>query len=198
MINNLSNTVDNTDQIASFHYYDINELNSVTRKSKSEQHEIMSFLHMNISSLLFHFDELYALLSELNHSPDIIAIFESRLKSSTQSIVKINLENYCVEHTPTESSNCDTLLYIKNDISCKLRNDVKIYKRKELESISIEIINKTSKNTIVGCIYKQPTLSISEFNDTYIKDLLVKTNSENKEIILMGDFNINLLNYEPN
>ena len=45
---------------------------------------------MNISLLLFHFEELYALFSELNHSPDIIAISESRLKSSTQSVV-INL-----------------------------------------------------------------------------------------------------------
>ena len=60
----------------------------------------MSLLHMNISSLPFHFEELYALFSELNHSPDIIAISESRLKSSTQSVV-INLGNYSVEHTPT-------------------------------------------------------------------------------------------------
>ena len=142
---------------------------------------------MNISSLPFHFYEFYALLSELNHSPNIIAISESRFKFSTQPIVKINLENYCVEYTPTESSNGGTLLYIKNDISYKLRNYLKIYKPKELESIFIEIINKTSKNTIAGCIYKHPALSISEFNNIDIK--------ENKEIMLMRDFNINLLNY---
>ena len=97
----------------------------------------MSFLHMNILSLLFHFDELYALLSELNHSPDIIAISESCLKSSTQ-----NLENYCVEDTPSESSNGGTLLNIKNHMSYKLRNDLKIYKPKQIESIFIEIIKK--------------------------------------------------------
>ena len=128
-------------------------MNNVTRIYKSEQHEIMSFLHMNISLLHFYFDELYALLSELNHSPDIIAIFEFRLKSSTQSIVKTDLENYCVacvEHTPTESSNSGTLSYIKNDISYKLRNDLKTYKATEIESIFTEIINKTSKNTIFG------------------------------------------------
>ena len=62
LINDLNSTIDNTDQIASFHYYDINKLNNITRKYKSEQYE-MSFLHMNISSLPFHFDELYALLS---------------------------------------------------------------------------------------------------------------------------------------
>ena len=196
-INDLDSTIDNTDQIASFHYYDINELNSVTRKYKSEQHEI-SFLYVNILSLPFHFDELYALLSELNHCPGIRAISESHLKSSTQSIIKINLENYYVEHPPTESSNGGTSLYIKNDISYKLRNDLKIYKHKKLESIFIEIISKTSKNTIIGCVYKHPTLSISEFNNTYIKDLLVNANSENKEIMLMGDFNINFLNYESN
>ena len=96
-------------------------------------------------------------------------------------------------HTPTESSNGGTLLYIKNDISYKLRNDLKIYKPKELGSIYIEITNKTSRNTLAGCIYKHPTLSISEFNN-----LLVKTNLENKEIMIMGDFNINLVNYESN
>ena len=48
---------------------------------------------MNISSLPFHFDELYAILSELNHSPNVIAISESHLKFPTQSIVKISLEN---------------------------------------------------------------------------------------------------------
>ena len=42
LINDLSSAIDNTDQIASFHYYDINELNNITRKYKSEQYE-MSF-----------------------------------------------------------------------------------------------------------------------------------------------------------
>ena len=64
-------------------------------------------------SLPFHFDELYALLSELNRSTGIIVISESHFQSSSQLIVKINLENYCVDHTPTESSNGSTLLYIK-------------------------------------------------------------------------------------
>ena len=32
LINDLNNTIDNTAQVASFHYYDINELNNVTHK----------------------------------------------------------------------------------------------------------------------------------------------------------------------
>ena len=66
--------------------------------------------------------------------------------------------------------------WYKLQTNYKLRNDIKIYKPKELEPIFIEIIGKTSKNAIVGYIYKHGTLSISEVNHTYIKDLLVKAN----------------------
>ena len=42
----------------------------------------------------------------------------------------INLENYCVKHTLSKSSNGGTLLYIENDIFYKLRNNLKIKKPK--------------------------------------------------------------------
>ena len=76
LINNLNNTNDHTEQIASVHYYDIKELNNLTCRYKSKQHEIISSLNKTILSLPFHFDKLHALLSGLNHSPDIIAISE--------------------------------------------------------------------------------------------------------------------------
>ena len=36
----------------------------------------------------------------------------------------------------------------------------------------------------------------SDFNDIYLKDLLENFSHENKTIVLMGDFNINLLKYD--
>ena len=39
-------------------------------------------------------------------------------------------------------------------------------------------------------------MSVSDFNNVYLKNLLEKLNLENKNIVLMGDYNINLLNYE--
>ena len=89
-------------------------------------------------SLPFHFDELYALLSELNRSTGIIVISESHFKSSSQLIVKINLENYCVDHTPTESSNGGTLLYIKKMIyPTNLEMILKITSLKNLSQFSL-------------------------------------------------------------
>ena len=35
----------------------------------------------------------------------------------------------------------------------------------------------------------------SDFNDIYLKDLLENLSHENKTIVLMGDFNIDLLKY---
>ena len=67
-------------------------------------------------------------------------------------------------------------------------------KTKEFESSFIEIQNKNRKNTIVGCIYKHPNMSISEFMSDFLEPLLTKMSFEKKEFILLGDYNINLLN----
>ena len=39
-------------------------------------------------------------------------------------------------------------------------------------------------------------MNINEFNDDYLNELLDKLFKENKNIFLLGDFNINLLNYD--
>ena len=47
--------------------------------------------------------------------------------------------------------------YIANPLSCKIRNDLKIYKRFELESTFIEIINPRKSGTI-ALLYPPPFL----------------------------------------
>ena len=71
-----------------------------------------------------------------------------------------------------------------------------MYKKKELESIFIEVINPQGKNIIVGCVYRHPCMDLSLFNDTYLRDLLDKLICENKTIIIMGDFNADILKYD--
>ena len=81
-------------------------------------------------------------------------------------------------------------------MSYKPRNDLCIYKSYEIESSFIEISNSKKANVIVGCIYRHPSMSLSEFNDHYLKKLLDRLSRENKSIFLLGDFNVNLLNYD--
>ena len=75
----------------------------------------------------------------------------------------INLPNYSIEYTPTESHVGRMLLYISNNIAYKPKNDLTIYKsHDELESTFIEIINtKKSLNLlrpIVRCPYTTPRI----------------------------------------
>ena len=152
-----------------------------------------SLFHLNINSLSFHFDELEGLISKSKNDFQIIAISENRLKKTQETTTNIQLENYHIEYVSTESANGGMLLYIKIVINYKLRLDLIIYKKRELESALFEIIQKDSKDIVVGCIYRHPCMQQSEFNDEYLKPLSEKSISENKEVILLGDFNIDLL-----
>ena len=65
---------------------------------------------------------------------------------------------------------------------------------KNLEPIFVEIINTNNKDIVVGCVYCHPSMDSNEFNKHFFSILNEKILLEkNKEITLMGDFNINLL-----
>ena len=80
-------------------------------------------------------------------------------------------------------------IYIHNKLKFKLRPDLHI---SGSEDIFIEIINSKSKNIIVGTIYRPPNNEI----DLFLHDIdegLHKILQENKNVYLMGDYNIDLL-----
>ena len=65
---------------------------------------------------------------------------------------------------------------------------------KNLESIFVEIINTSNKDIVVGCVYRHPSMDSNEFNKHFFSILNEKILLEkNKEITLMGNFDINLL-----
>ena len=70
---------------------------------------------------------------------------------------------------------------------------------KELEPIFIETLQKTSKNVIFGCIYRHPCMYPIEFNDLFLKSLTERlTNENDKEVILLGVFNNDLIKSNSN
>ena len=104
------------------------------------------------------------------------------------------MKNYLYEYSPTQPSKRGTLLYIDKNLRYRSRSDLTLYKSKEIESSFIEILESKKKNTIVGCIYKHPNVPVGEFTNDFLEPLLEKLSFEKKEVILIGDFNINLLN----
>ena len=175
-------------------YFTIKDLNSAFNDIDNP----FSLFHLNINSFSFHYDELESLISKSKNDFQIIGISKNRLKRTQETTKNIYLKNYNIEHVPTESSNGGVLLYIKKASNYNLRPDLMIYKNRELESVFIEIIQKNFKNIVVGCIYRHPCMQQSEFIDEYLKPLSENLISGNKEVILLGDFNIDLLKCDSN
>ena len=67
-----------------------------------------------------------------------------------------------------------------------------------MESTFIEIVNPRKSNIIVGVIYRHPSMDLADFNCNYLNKLLENISKEQKSIFLLGDFNVNLLNYNEN
>ena len=85
----------------------------------------LSLFHINACSLKRNFDDLQHLLSCTKKSFDITARITKQVSLSNN----LNLNNYCFEFTPTETSAGGTLLYIANHLSYKCRSDLNIYKK---------------------------------------------------------------------
>ena len=116
-------------------------------------------------------------------------IFKGNMWTWTETIKLTN------KFTPTKTSAGGTLLYIANHLSYKCCNDLNIYKKSELESKFIEIVNPRKSNIIVGIIYRHPSMDLNDFNCNYLNKLLENISKEQKSVFLPGDFNVNLLNY---
>ena len=100
--------------------------------------------------------------------------------------MNINLKGYTVEHTQTEANCGGALLYIENSMNDTIRGHLKIYKRKELYSIFIEVVKFKGRNLIIGCIHRHPSMNPTEFTDIYISELLRKVSKEDKKSCVYG------------
>ena len=191
----------NANKIFDFHnvvncqYYSNDEFNA---KFNDVKNKGLSFLHLNIASLSKHFDNLACSLNEIKVKFKVIAITETRLVKGFSSNQRLDLPGYTFLSNDTESSAGGTALYISDTLKTKVRSDFSTitYVPKNLESTFMEILNNgRDGNVIVGCIYKHPSFSNSDFVSN-VSQILDKVNKEGKRLILLGDFNINLLEYD--
>ena len=64
-----------------------------------------------------------------------------------------------------------------------------------VESTFIKILNKKQKNMIIRCVYEHSKHVVNHFTNKHVIALLQKRFNENKDIVISGDFNTNLINY---
>ena len=115
---------------------------------------------------------------------------QDRITKNLSLLNNLNL-NYSFEFTPriVQVVTFFTMLIIYHI------NIVMTYKKNELQSTFVETVNQKKSNIIVGVIYKHPSMDLTDFNCNYLNKLLQNISEEQKSIFLLGDFNVNLLNY---
>ena len=118
----------------------------IPHKNKS-----LSLFHRNACSCNKNFDDLRHLLTctQKNCRSDL-NLSETRITKQTSLLNNLNLNNYSFEFTQIETSSGGALLYIANHLPYKCRNDLNIYKKNELQSTFIEIVNPGKLHIIVG------------------------------------------------
>jgi len=73
-----------------------------------------SMFHINIASLSAHLDELKMILNLLDHSFDIIAITETKIRENKEISINPSIDGYFFEQTPTKTDFGGAGLFIKN------------------------------------------------------------------------------------
>ena len=88
----------------------------------------------------------------------------------------------------------ESLIVYPPIIGCKIRNDLSI-NYGDVESISTELLFENRKNTIFNVLYRQPEGQIEPF-DKFFKETFSPIKSSNKQFHVVGDFNLDVLDYE--
>ena len=118
-------------------------------------------LHINISSIHAHLDELKKLLLATKIMPALILICETRNKP----LLNVNIDGYSLmrKPSPTQAGGFGIPVYVRNDIRLK-RNDDFNLNLEGCEDLWIDVELNCSKNHyLLGVIYRHPNCEVNNF-----------------------------------
>ena len=144
----------------------------------------LKICHMNINSLPNKIDELSLLLG--NDPFDIVAVSETHCDSTIPD-TDLYIDNFTVIRKDRSRHGGGVALYIRNSINFSQIN----YNVNEIEVIWIKVKQKRVDPLILGVIYRPPNSSNDYFET--LTDMLHCISENEGEIIMVGDFNCDLL-----
>ena len=139
-------------------------------------------MHININSYLPKIDE-HRYIAKLSEAA-VIGISELKLYDSVLSS-ETEIENYDLIRSDRSRHGGGVACFTRNDLS----DNNKSFLPSEIENIFREIFLPHSKPLVVGTIYHPP--SQGSFTEL-ITEHFSKINTNNAEIYILGDFNINI------
>ena len=170
-------------------YFPIDKLNRVIENTRSKA---LTIFHCNIRSLLKTITLLNDVIYTLSSKPDVIVVTETMLNGNT--VINIDMHGYNSYHVDSLTAACGAGIYVNCSLKTINRPDIK-FSMEFVVSCWIEIKpGYTCKNTITGCNYRHPKGNIDQFMEQ-LEKLLQHLNQCKYQVILLGDFNADFLQY---
>ena len=177
-------------------YYNTDVAIDILRNKKN----VFSILSINCQSINAKIDQLRIYLKNFEpFSFSAICLQETWLTADADTSM-LQIEGYTlISKGRSCSAHGGVAIYLKTDFSYVIMDNID---RSELfDSLFIEIslshsnVSQMNKKLIIGCVYRPPRDQIDNYN-TFISEIdciLSRFNRTKNEVVLVGDFNIDLL-----
>jgi len=148
-----------------------------------------SIFHNNVVSLARNLDNLQThVLCELDFHFNIIGVTETKITNDNFHNCNANIPGYVFEYVPTPLASGGVGMFIDESFNYSV---IEKTSNEAFQSLWIEISFPKKKNVICGILYRQHN-SPQHFQQ-YFDESIEKFASSGKHVVVLGDFNIDLL-----
>ena len=179
-------------------YHDLDQFSKLAKENKNS----FSILSTNIQSINAKFSELEAFVEELNminFKFSLICLQETWIDES-EDISPFHLQGYdCISQGKTCTSKGGLIIYIDDQYKSKVICNLNTYQ--QWEGLVVKVQSNLSKTVTIGNIYRSPRTrneDLSAFIDELTPIISSLEKNCNNDIVIAGDFNINLLKLNEN
>lgn len=154
----------------------------------------IKIFHQNVRGLSSNIN-LVSVLLQTFRSIDVLTLSETYIESDDEHCAFYNTPSYSFVSRPRKAGKGGGVgVYISDDVTWDRRKDLEM---KEIESVWIEIwpSRQHCKGILVSTIYRPPDTSKylhKNFNSVF-NSMMTKASEESKEMIVLGDMNVNFL-----
>ena len=159
----------------------------------------ISMLHQNVRGLFTNLQSVQEILHDFE-TIDILTLSETHINTNTfndeDNLYSIPRYTF-IKKNRTNGHAGGVAMFISDRIKWKRRMDLEV---DNVECLWIEIFQHKAKSFLLTSVYRPPDGSkylTSNFNNT-LDEILETVSSESKEIIMMGDINVNYIKKKDN
>ena len=145
---------------------------------------------MNIRNLIANLYKIEEFLSAVEGLPDVICVCETWLTILRSFVGKLHGYEF-VNKVSKGNRSGGVAFFVKDCHTYEIVEDV-FFSQCDVDDLLIKLKLGNNKSIIVGNLYRHPSSSFVQFQENFLR-ILDYLNGRNKDYIIGGDVNINLL-----